>query len=80
MSKKKVEAQEVEVAFEISGDYVAFHEISARVLYDFTNDELVDGDSKEEVMELLEEGHDRDYLDCKRKKALKVGGRYYIKF
>ena len=70
--------QEVEVAVRISGDYVAFHEMSTCILYDYTNKKLIDGDSLEGVEELVKEGHDRDYSDTQKQRALLIDGTYYL--
>jgi len=70
--------QEVEVAVQIAGDYVAFHEMGTSILYDYTNKKLIDGNSLEEVEELVEEGHDRDYSDTEIQSALLINGTYYL--
>jgi len=75
---KELIAQEVEVAVQISGDYCAFHEASISVLYDYTNDKQVGYETKEEVGELLEEGHDGDYSDTQMFGAVLVNGEYYV--
>lgn len=79
---KKIEAQEVEVAVQISGDYCAFHETVISVIYDFTNDVKVGyGDeTKEDIESLLEEGHDGDYKDTEMFNALLIDGEYYLNF
>ena len=74
-----MEAQKVELAVRISGDYAAWHEISITILWDYTNDKKVDGYySKEEVKKLLRKGHDGEYSDCEMKSGVLVGGKYYL--
>ncbi len=75
----KKEAQEVDLAVQISGDYAAWHELSISLLWDFTNDKKLSFKSKEEVENLLEEGHDGEYSDTEMKKGVLVDGKYYIK-
>jgi len=77
MSEKK-EVQKVEVAVRMSGDYAAFHEISIRKLWDYTNDVKLCFDDKEEVEEALEEGHDGEYSDTQMVSGVLVDGKYYL--
>ena len=56
--------QIVVLAVSIAGYYCAWHEASIRILYDYTNDVLLGGDSKEEVDELVAKGHEGDNYDC----------------
>jgi hypothetical protein len=71
--------QEVKILLEISGDYVAFHEISADILYDLTNDILLDKYSYESLEEIQEAmGGERDYGDIKEVNAIRTeDGRYF---
>ncbi len=72
--------QKVKVALEISGDYVAFDEIMASVLYDYTNNKLISINySFEEIEELLEEEYE-DYSDCQKVDAILIDGKYYFSF
>lgn len=75
---KELTAQRVEVAVRISGDYCAFHEASIYVLYDYTNDKSIGYNTKEDVEELLEEGHDGDYSDTQMFSGVLVNGKYYV--
>ena len=70
--------QEVEVAVQISGDYVAFHEMDISIVYDYTNKKSIDGTSFEEVEALVAEGHDCDYSDTEKQSALLIDGNYYL--
>ncbi len=73
------EIQKVNVAVRVSGDYAAWHELSISLLWDYTNDKKLGYNSKEEVDEKLEIGHDGEYSDCEMKSAVLVDGEYYIK-
>lgn len=73
-----MEAQEVQVAVRVSGDYAAWHELSITLMYDYTNDKRIN-DSKEEADEALEEGHDGEYSDCQMMDAIFLNGVYYVK-
>jgi len=75
----EVKAQKVEVAVKISGCYAAFHELSFTVMYDYTNDILIDTFmTKEEVDERVAEGHDGDYSDANIFTAYLINGKYYL--
>lgn len=69
-------AQKVKLAVQISGDYVAWHEISISLLWDYTNDKKLGYDSKEEVDEKVDE--DGEYSDCEIREGVLVNGKYYI--
>jgi hypothetical protein len=72
------EAQEVRLAVRISGYYAAWHEISHRILWDYTNDKGTGSYSKEEAEEALEEGHDGEDSDCQMMDGILYKGKYYI--
>ena len=74
--------QKVSVYLEICGDYVAFDEISANVLYDLTNNIMVDSYSYEslEAIEEAMEDEDREYCDIQMVDAIRTeDGEYYYK-
>ena len=74
--------QKVSIYLELCGDYVAFHEISACVLYDLTNDIMVDKYSYEslEAIEEAMEDEDREYCDIQMVDAIRTeDGEYYYK-
>lgn len=73
-----MEAQEVELAVRISGDYAAWHEISFSIMWDYTNDKSTGFYTKQEADEALEKGHDGDYSDCQMMSGILYKGRYYI--
>ena len=76
---KEIKAQKVKVAVKISGAYAAFHEIDVNVMYDYTNDILIDTFmTKEEIDERVEEGHDGDYSDADILTAYLINGKYYL--
>jgi hypothetical protein len=74
-----MEAQKVRIILELCGDYVAFHEISTSILYDLTNDVIVDDynpyNSLEEIQSAM--SNDRDYCDIQEVDAFLVNGEYY---
>lgn len=74
-----MEAQKVKVILKLCVDYVAFHEISAMVLYDLTNNIMVDGyGSYESLEEIQSEINDSgDYCDFEETNAVLVDGKYY---
>lgn len=77
MSKEN-SIQEVEVAVTMSGYYAAFHEISINKLWDYTNDIQLSFDSKEEVEEALDTGHDGEYSDTQMVSGILYNGKYYL--
>lgn len=72
-----MEVKRVEIYLELCGDYVAFHEITANVLYDLTNGIMVDEDSYENLEEIERAIGDSDYCDIQLVDALLVDGEYY---
>jgi len=72
-----MEAKKVQVYLQLCGDYVAFHEITARVLYDLTNGIMVDEYSYENLEEIENAMGNSDYCDIKEVSALLVDGVYY---
>jgi hypothetical protein len=74
-----METQKVKVYLRICGDYVAFNEISALVIYDLTNNKMVDDggqfNSFEEIQEAMEDRG--DYCDIHEVDAVLVDGEYY---
>lgn len=74
-----MEAQKVKVILRLCGDYVAFHEIRAMVLYDLTNNIMVDGYGSYESLEEIQSEMDDsgDYCDFKEINAVLVDGKYY---
>ncbi len=72
------EVQEVELAVRVSGYYAAFHELTIKIMYDYTNAKRVN-DDKEDAEEALEIGHDGEYSDCQIKDGVLIDGVYYLK-
>lgn len=74
-----MEAQKVKVILKLCGDYVAFHEISAMVLYDLTNNIMVDTYGSYESLEEIQSEMDGrgDYCDIEEIDAVLVDGKYY---
>lgn len=74
-----MKAQKVTIILELCGDYVAFNEISANILYDLTNDVMVDNygkyNSLEEIQLAMEDRG--DYCDIQQVDAVLVDGKYY---
>jgi len=75
----KKEVQEVDVYVQMSGDYVADHEMSISVCYDITNDKSV-GYGEMTLEELDKWKYEGDYSDYAHKSAILVDGKYYVKF
>jgi hypothetical protein len=69
--------QEVEVYVRLSGYYCAFHEMSASVVYDVTNDIKFDDLTLEECKNYDFDGDDSS--DVGLVKAILYKGQYYIK-
>lgn len=78
--------QRVKVFLQICGDYVSFGETSAYVLYDITNDIVVDNNSwstLDEIKELYRKAMagGLDYCDVNIVDAIKTDeGEYFYKF
>lgn len=74
-----MEAQKVKVCLQICGDYVAFHEIGALVVYDLTNNKMVDdGGQFNSLEEIRKAMKDRgEYCDIQEVDAVLVDGEYY---
>jgi len=76
----KKEVQEVDVYVQMSGDYVADHEMSISVCYDITNDKSVGWSSEMTLEELEKWEYEGDYSDYALKSAILVDGNYYVEF
>lgn len=78
--------QRVKVYLQICGDYVSFGETSAYVLYDITNDIVVDDNgcsTLDEIKELYRKAMagELDYCDVNIVDAIKTDeGEYFYKF
>jgi hypothetical protein len=71
------EVEVVNVWVSISGDYCAFHEMGFSVVYDITNDIQFDDMTLKELKAFKNDG---DYCDYEKRKALKDGKNYYVKW
>ncbi len=74
--------QKVSIYLQLCGDYVAFHEISAWVLYDLTNNIMIDKysyNSLEEIEEAMDD-EDKEYCDIQIVDAIRTeDGEYFYK-
>jgi hypothetical protein len=67
--------QKVRIYLEICGNYVAFNEINARVLYDVTNNISLSGYELEDLKESQSE-----YCEIKIIDAIKINDEYFYHF
>jgi len=74
-----MKVEKVTIILELCGDYVSFNEISANILYDLTNDVMVDNygpyNTLEEIQLAMEDRG--DYWDIQEVDAVLVDGNYY---
>ena len=68
--------KEVEVWVSIEGYHCSFREMRFSVVYDITSDTQWGNKTLEEL-----ESHTFDeYIDYKKRKAIKIDGRYYVEW